>query len=399
MATEDITVVGHRKHHPSNILYVIVNGQAYSGWTDVRVTRGVDRFPSEFEVTATELFPGEANQIFVKPGQPCQIKIGSDDVITGYIDRYSAGIEPGGHTVRIHGRGRCSDLVDCSAIFDTMQFNNFKIGSLASKLCQPFNITPSLPDGDSDVVPQYSITLTETPYEILEKIASWANFLLLEDTSGNLVISRVGDTMTASGFSQGQNVQAADVSFSTDGRYTLIKPIYQSTEFLSDGGPAPDGSLNIPDVQGAAATDNTFPARADGSPRYRPLLVLSDQNVISANLAGAVAAWEKNRRWGRSQEVRVVTDTWRDSAGKLWSPNSLATVNIPALKLSNVTWLIAEVSFMKGAGGTTAEIKLQPKEAFVPSYEILQPFDWQVGQDIAAQGGASAAPPANPAAR
>ena len=47
----------------------------------------------------TERFPGEADGVVVKPGDPCTVKIGDDLVITGYIDRYHPSITPTGHAV------------------------------------------------------------------------------------------------------------------------------------------------------------------------------------------------------------------------------------------------------------------------------------------------------------
>ena len=91
-------------------LTLIANNLSISGWESIRVTRGIERCPNDFEISMTERFPGEADGVVVKPGDPCTVKIGDDLVITGYIDRYHPSITPTGHTVRITGGGSVRTL-------------------------------------------------------------------------------------------------------------------------------------------------------------------------------------------------------------------------------------------------------------------------------------------------
>ena len=235
-------------------------------------------------------------------------------------------------------------------------------------------------------MPQFNVILTETPYEIIERICRWANILAYENTDGNLVIAWLGDAHMASGFAQGQNVQQASVSFSTDDRFTEIDPLYLSTAFLTDGGDS------IPFIKNAGATDTSFPARADRLPRYRSLLIVSEQNQNSDAIEKARAQWDMARRTGRSQSIHLTRNSWRDSAGTLWTPNARAAINLPALKFENQIWLISQVTLARGEGLTTAEVTLMPRSAFVPAPENLIPFDWQIAQALPDGGETDSAP-------
>jgi prophage tail gpP-like protein len=85
------------------------------------------------------------------------------------------------------------------------------------------------------------------------------------------------------------------------------------------------------------------------------------------SIAQRKAQWMANRAWGRSYAARITVDSWRDRAGKLWTPNSLIDVHSPTLKIFNRQWIISEVSFCKTPGptaGTSAELVVMPKEAF-----------------------------------
>ena len=366
-----------------------VGTQTLSGWQEVRITRGIEDCPPTFDLALTEKYPTQDADIIINPGDPCQITIGNDTVLTGYVDDYFASVTADSHTVRITGRGMAQDLVDCSAELQTFQINNTTLVALATKLCQPFGITVSAPDGDSAVMPQFNVILTETPFEIIERVARWANKLVYEDTDGNLVIAGVGDTNMASGFVLGSNLQAGACSLSRANRYTEMRPVFLSNAFLTDPPPAAGSSDPvIPYVPGAAATDSSWPKRADGQPRYRPLIVVSEQVQNLPELAKQRTAWDMARRYGRSQQVTVTCDSWRDSAGTLWAVNALALGQAEEIKVSNVTWLIASVVFERGERGTTAEVVLMPKEAFVPAPDILLPYDFQLSQSLP-NGGAT----------
>ena len=373
---------------PDVVTIVVGTSTTLSGWEDVRVTRSMEIFPSSFVLRVTERYPTDPTQIVINPSDPIKVMLGNDVVLTGYVDDYFAGISAHEHTIRITGRSTCMDMLDCSAGESPYQLNNTTLVKLATKLAQPYGVTVSAPDGDSATIPIINVTVTEPAFEILEHIARWANFILMDDTGGNLVICRVGDANAASGFEQGENVQEAAVTFSMQNRYTEIAATFLSNGFLLDMPPAPGApSAFIPFALGTQAKDMSFSKRADGQPRFRRLIFVSEQNQNDATLARQRAQWEMARRIGRSQAVRLTCDSWRDQAGALWKPNTLAPVSLPALKLENVTWLISTVVFVRDERGTTAELTLMPKEAFEPEPENLLPFDAQIS-DALPEGGA-----------
>jgi prophage tail gpP-like protein len=367
-----------------NAVSIKVGTQTVSGWQDVRITRALESCPSSFDLGLTLYQPATATSIGIVPGDPCTIMVGSDTVLTGYVDRYYQRASADQHEIRVTGRGMCQDMVDCSARFQTMQLNNLTLVGVAKKLSQASGIAVKNPDGDSGNVPQFNVILTETPYEILERIASWANFLIYENADGSLNIAKVGSTQMASGFTEGKNIQSEEVTLSVDERYTNMSAVYLSTAFLNDNSIPAAGSNEppIPIIGGAIATDTSFPKMTNGQPRTRNLIILSEQTSNLPTLAQQRVQWDMARRVGRSQRVNVTCDSWRDSAGTLWAINSLATINMPMLGLTNKTWLISEVTFLRNSDGTTADVTLMPKTAFVPEPTILQPYDFQVGQEL-----------------
>lgn len=352
-------------------LVLEVGGRALSGWTGVRVTRGVERAPSDFEIEMTELYPDEANAFVVTPGDACVVKLGGDVVLTGYVDRFAPMIDAGMHMVQVVGRGKCADLVDCAAEWPGGQIAGSTVLEIAQKLASPYGV---FADGSasrpitvytdvSDVgptIPMQNLILGETPFSIIERICRFAALLAYEDQDGDLFLTRVGTAEAASGVEQGKNVQRARVEFGMDQRYSEVNGFIQSFDTFKDLG-------DIGNLQATAKDPNVT--------RHRRMIVLAEAgDSLGFPVLKRRVEWEVARRLGRSQALRVTVDSWRDAAGVLWTPNTLVPITIPALKISGVKWLVSEVTYQRnGHSGTTAELVLMPKESFLPQPVVILP--------------------------
>jgi prophage tail gpP-like protein len=133
-------------------LQLIVNGTAWQGWQEIKVTRGCERVPASFDISATEKYPGQIGDVAIAPMSPCQIKLGSDLVITGYVDRVMPSISAGQHQLRIQGRSKLEDIVDCSITTDAIPHLSITVTDLvplATQICKPFGITVKSLNGAS----------------------------------------------------------------------------------------------------------------------------------------------------------------------------------------------------------------------------------------------------------
>jgi prophage tail gpP-like protein len=350
-----------------------VNGRKWEGWTSVRATRGVELCPSDFEVAVTEKFPTEPQDIDIKPGDPVVLSIGSDPVLTGYIDRYEASISASEHTVGISGRAKTQDLVDCSALWSTSQISSTSVADLATKLSAQYGIGVKLLSKQNlPKITQFNVTLSESAWEIIERCARYSNVLTYDDTDGSLIIADVGATKAGGGLEQGVNAQSASISYAMDQRFNHIIALTASADGFADTA-ASSGNTTI---SFANTKDEAFdhPVR-----KVRQKVVISEQMGNGIDIAKARADWEVARRYGRSQVLRVVTDSWRDSSGALWTPNTLVNLNFPVLKLVSVSWVVSEVTYSRDAeNGTTCTLLLMPADAFKPEPEIIYAYDAKV---------------------
>lgn len=107
--------------------------------------------------------------------------------------------------------------------------------------------------------------------------------------------------------------------------------------------------------------------------RYRKRIIIVESTLMASQQAQRAIDWEMNRRYGRSRQLTVTIDSWRDKSGKLWKPNTLIPVNIPSLQLPDTEMLIAEVTYIRDSDGTHARLYLMPPEAFsVQPYAFYQ---------------------------
>lgn len=340
-------------------------GQEIRGWQGVRVTRRAEGIPGDFALEMTERYPGELDQVIVMPGDAFTLSIGGDLVLTGWIDQLALSVSAGAHQVKVTGRGKSCDLVDCSAVIHGMQLSAASALQLAQALAAPFGVTVSGVSGPP--IPQFNVNLGETPWEIIDRVARYSQLLVIEKPDGNLLFARVGTTSMGSGFVEGQGAESYEATFSMADRFSEYTAFLLSTDDLSING---TGQAPLAVVKDA------------GVKRYRPRYIVSEQMQRDHPLAVDRVQWEMARRYGRSQAVAVACDSWRDSAGTLWEPNCLAPVRLPHGRIQD-TWVIGEVTYSRGDEGTHAQVSLMPAAAFTPEPTVVQAFDWQTGQALA----------------
>jgi prophage tail gpP-like protein len=334
-----------------------MDGIEIKGWNTIRVTRGIERLPNDFDLTMTEHYPGELD-ILIVPGQPCEVWIDQDQIITGHVDRFSPSINGSNHRIRVTGRGRCADLVDCAAEWPGGQISASSALEVAKKLCLPYKLKATSLCDPGPPIPQLILNLGETPFELIERVCRYAALLAYEGTDGNLIFARVGTTRAASGFEQGVNVESAEISYSVDQQYSEYMVVLTSIDAMHDLG---DSGNVVTVVKNPNIT------------RHRRRIIVAEGGDAGADIARQRAQWECVRRWGRSAVLNLRTDSWRDSSGQLYTPNTLVDIHLPALKAAKKTWLISEVTYHFDDHGTACDLVIMAPQAFEPQPILLQP--------------------------
>jgi prophage tail gpP-like protein len=349
----------------SDVLTLQVGNQMLSGWQRVSVQRSMDAIPASFAIEVTEKYPTTPD-INLQAGQPCTVQIGGDLVLTGFVDSYTAIVSASTHTVRISGRSKSADLVDCSAFIGDKDHPSFQVRrasalSIAQQIAQPYGVTIRSMAGDGIEVPQFNINLGETCWEIIDRLIRVSGFVAYDMPDGSLMLARAGQDKMASGFALGENIEQANISYSMDQRFSDYRGFYLAVVTYGVG-----GALNDP-AAGPVHHD-------EGVPRFRLRFVVSEQMSDGQSLADQRALWERNRRFGRSQQFNVTCDSWRDAAGRLWAPNHFAPIRASQMKLADASWIIGGVTYVRDENGQHASLILMPKEAFDVEPATLTPL-------------------------
>ena len=353
----------------SNDVKLTFDNKAIVGWDSVRITRGIERCPNDFGLSLTQRVGEDLSTVDVRPGTPCKLYIGDALVITGYVDRYTPSITETTHSIKITGRGKCQDLVDCSAIYEQGAFINMTLPQIAAALAKKFDIGLNWTSGLDEVLPSAALMYGETPMQIIDRIAKYEKVLVYESENGDLNLLRTYLGKMGTGFKEGVNVQAASIEYSMDGRYSEYRGFYQPIDTFGDV-PGHFASMNASD-----------PVKDPGVPRYRPRILIAEHGDALQRVLRDRMLWECNRRIGRSSILRVTTDSWRDGNGRLWAPNFSVPLHLPRLHISSADWLIGEVTYLiDNTGGTRAELTIMPPGAYavVPTvYVPTQLTDWK----------------------
>lgn len=335
---------------------LLVNGVEFSGWKEVEIVAGIERLARDFTLGVTSKWPGATDiPRRIKPGDLCEVFIGSDKLLTGHVDATPIRYDGKSISVGIKGRSKTADLVDCSAIHKTGQWKNSRVEQIASDLVAPFKTIEVIAEASTgDPQPQHQINPGESVFECIDRLLSARQLLCTDDALGRVVFIKTGSGgRAATALEYGKNILSADSSLDAKDMFN---------QYLVYGQHA--GS----DMHYGDAACSAKASVSDSSvTRYRPLEISQSGNVTKGICADR-ALFEKMHRAAKALETVYTVQGWRQADGSLWLPNQLVRVVDPVIGFDG-EFLIVEVALRKNDGGTTAAIKVGLESGYIPSPE------------------------------
>jgi prophage tail gpP-like protein len=349
------------------LLTLRVGGQIYNGWKSVSVRTAMDQIAGSFDLAITERWPGRPVDWAIPPGEACEISIGDDVVITGYVDAVDVDYDQASHSLRVTGRDRTGDLVDCSAPSDSLSGLTFT--DIANRVCAPFNIAvrSTLPAGKK--ITKASVQNGESVFRVLERLARAEGALLVSDGVGGLLITRAGtggDSTTVLDF--GRNILRASGNKNHTGLFSKI-----TVKGQGSAAEAAQFDLAQASPSGSVERGTTASVRGSQVARYRPLIIVAESNA-DATRCQQRAEWEAGNREARAHTVNITVQGWRQDDGSVWRINQRVRVRCPWLRVDG--WLlVAAVEYQLSDSGSLAVLSLVPDTAFDVLPEIPDPAD------------------------
>lgn len=330
-----------------------IDGVDWTYWKSFEITLEMDQIAGAFTLQLVDRWVEGQQAVPLAAGMACQVFLGEDQVIDGFIDKVTFAIAANEHGVSVSGRDKSGDLVDCSAIHKPGQWSGLTCLQLAEILAKPFGVQVTAEGDVGAPLPVFKLEQGETAFEALDRALKERELLAMPDGKGGIVLLKAGARESSCKLVQGENILTASADYDLTGRFS---------EYLVQGQqPGNDQKW------GKDACAVNAETKDEAITRYRPLLIRAEKSVDSAS-ARQRAAWEKTVRAARSVTVKTKVQGFRqgEEDAPLWQLNALTDVDIPYLRISQ-RLLISKISFKRDiSSGSVTEMELRDPAAFQP---------------------------------
>lgn len=328
----------------AELLTIRAGGGTFAAFESISIEAAIDEAVRSFDMSVAGELGAASPSLAMLPGTAVDILSNGDLMLRGFVDRYRPSSDGhGGSEVKISGRAKGQDFVDCAAVHDTGRFEKQTLLQIAQKL-DVFGVG-IIADVDLDPIDDYQITPGEKAFEAIEKEGRKLGVTFTGEPDGRIRITKAGKTRHAGGLIEGVNFLSMSSDLDWSKRHSKIIVRGQS----QDG----DGEKAL--AVEATATDAAIK-------RNRPLILIEDSDIDQA-AAQKRADTRRDREAGASLKANGATQGFRDDAGVLWKPGNLVWAQSPFLNVTQVM-LIKSVKFSQGRGGSTSELTLIDPRAF-----------------------------------
>lgn len=337
-----------------NECQLIIDGKIYGGWTRLEVQRGIEQIAGGFVLQLTSRYPGVDVPMQLREGLSCQVKLGNDLVISGYVDDYETDDTATSSSVRLSGRDKTADLVDCSAIYKSGQWRGVKLEQIVADIARPFGIKVVVAPGTDtgETFKRFALEEGEKAFDAIDRACRLRAVLVTSTPDGNLLITTAGTVSSGVRLEEGVNMTKFNSRHSWKERHSEI--------ILKGQVPGDDQE------SGAAAAHLKASAKDAEISRYRPLVVVAEHGTSNKSLADR-AAWEVKVRMGRGKRGGCTVVGWRTGKdgqeGPLWQPNTLVPVVSERMNL-DAELLIVSCTYQFTEQGRVTDLTFALPEAF-----------------------------------
>jgi prophage tail gpP-like protein len=339
---------------PDNECQLLIDGQVYTGWTRLEVQRSIEQIAGGFVLQLSSRYPGLAAPVRLREGLACKVLLGADLVISGYIDDYETDDTASSSSLRISGRDRTGDLVDCSAIHPGGQWRAATLQAIVADIARPFGIKVVLAQGVStgDVFKRFALEEGEKAFDAIDRACRLRAVLVTSTPDGNLLITTAGTTSSGVTLAEGVNMVKFNSRHSWKERFSSYTLKGQVPGDDNESGPQ------------AAHLKAAF--KDDEINRYRPMVVVAEHGTSTRALAER-AQWEAKVRMGRGKRGGCTVVGWRTGKdgqiGPLWQPNTLVNVVSARMQVDGEL-LIVGCSYQLSEQGKVCDITFARPDAF-----------------------------------
>lgn len=388
--------------NPDNLVRLIVNGLEFGGWKSARIEAGIERQARSFELSVTDRWPGATDlPRRIKPGDACQLYIGDDLVVTGYVDATPIKYDGRSVSVGVKGRSKTADLVDCCPVVSgaiagvgarvpwpdvigpngtkakvvkppvqaSAQWHNQKLELIAAALAAPYNVQVYAEVDTGKAIPEHHIQVGETVFESIDRMLRIRHVLSTDTPSGQLVFIEVGSGGRATTAIQlGVNIMTGDAALDYTGVFSeyIVKGQRAGTDQEHGADVAEEEGEATEDADDTSSNDTLDGSNGtarDSMALRRRVLVIKQSGQADEGTCQDRADYERAHRKAKALQTSYTLAGWRQEDGSLWIPNQLVHV-IDGLVGFDTAMLVAEVAYVMDDQGLRVDLKVGPPDGY-----------------------------------
>lgn len=383
-----------------NAVRLVVNGAEFGGWKSVRIEPGIERQARSFDLEVTDKWPGQTDiPRRIQPGDTCQVFIGEDLVLTGYVDGTPVRYDGKTVGVGVKGRSKTADLVDCCPIetgkstvatssggawrdvigpdgkaekvikapgIAANQWRNQKLEVIAAALASPYGVRVLAEVNTGAAIPEHHIQVGETVFESIDRMMRLRHVLSTDNAKGDLVFIDVGSAGRAgTALELGKNVLSASTELDYKGVFsTYVVKGQRSGNDDQYGADVAEEEGESDDVGDTPTTVTGQTASAtDARAKRRRILVIKQSGQADEGTCKDRADYERAHRAAKALQTSYTVQGWRQSDGALWQPNMMVRVIDPLIGF-DTDMVIAELAWVLDREGMRTEIKVGPPDGY-----------------------------------
>lgn len=342
------------------VTLLLPNGKVFDGWEDMTISKNLESIANTFSFKFDDRFQVSQTKWPFKPGDLVRVNIGSERVITGFIDNMKINFSAGARNISVSGRSKAGDLIDCS-VSEPFEIMNNNVIQIAEKLTAPFVTSTGrrqfqiLTSVESKIIEKFSTKPGESVFTAIDRAARLQGFFWVSTRKGNIRLTTISRARATTELHQDVNIKDGSISFNESQRYseyTVIGNRSGKKEFA-----------------GLVASEPAGFAKDLGIERFRPLTIVAEGSVDTDQSTDR-AQWEAAVRLGKGLNIGTTVQDWRQKDGTLWGVNQITRVRSKFLGVDR-DFLISNVTHIKNNNqGTVTKITLKREDAFQPKSEI-----------------------------
>ncbi|MFH0021765.1 phage baseplate assembly protein [Pseudomonas fluorescens] len=334
-----------------NAVSLTVDGLDYSGWKSVEISAGLEDQARSFNLGITWKWAGRLEPLPIKNGAKCQVRIGDDLVLTGWVFSTPISYDHQQITTGVGGRSLTADLVDCAAVNKPGQWNNQSVLAIVSALAAPYGIRvrSEIPEGAK--LSDHTIEPGETVFESIDRLLTLFRVFSTDDAKGMAVLAKPGSEVRAfDAIEVGKNILTGDAGLD-------FSPVFAEYQVL--------GQKSGTDEEFGEQAAEVSASQTDPRVTRKRVMIIQESGQMTNELAMARANWERGSRMGKALTATYTVQGWRQSNGALWKHNSLARVIDPIIGFDRIM-LIARVTYTLNDSGMITTLEVGPPDAYEP---------------------------------